>query len=342
MTDLPPPPYTRFDTNLRTSNSPTNPSVSDITYHPGWDAGLDVTADGSREIPSAPLKEKAREAQKDKNKKAKASRRDGAHLGEALYEAVSKCDAKIVGMLLDHGANCNFRPSCAKPALTIAVGKNSLEIAKMLLERGEPDIEARPPAGETALYTAVSKGYTHMVALLLQCGANVNAKPDGGKPALFVAYKKERKSIVETLLQAPDLIIDATPPGGVATLWHAAENGDTKVLHMLLSKGAKVDVKPPGGSTAMYRAAVRQDSATAGVLLQHGADVNASPPGGTTALWHAASKGDESMVRLLLMYNADTEVKPPGGKTALTQAIKKGNSEVTRILLEHGEYHDRN
>ena len=71
----------------------------------------------------------------------------------------------MVRMLLDYGANANWRRSCAKPALTIAVGKSNLETVKMILEHGKPDLEARAPAGETALYTAVSKGqilsYSH-------------------------------------------------------------------------------------------------------------------------------------------------------------------------------------
>ena len=49
----------------------------------------------------------------------------------------------MVRMLLDYGANANRRRSCAKPALTIAVGKSNLEIMKMILEHGKvlPDSE---------------------------------------------------------------------------------------------------------------------------------------------------------------------------------------------------------
>lgn len=282
----------------------------------------------------------ASEEKGTKTKKTKASGKGAAYLGISLYEAVLKGDAGIVGMLLDHGADPKVRPSNTKPVLNLAVGQNNYKIMKMLLEQSEPDIEAKLPGGETALYSAVSKGYTDIVELLLAHGANANAKRDGSKPALLVAYSKEHKQVLDALLRVPDLNLEATAPGSVAMLWHAAEKGDTKVVQALLSKGAKVDIKPPGGSTAMYRAAVRQDLATAGLLLQYGADVNASPPGGTSALWHAASKGDVSMVRLLLMYDADVDAKPPGGRNVMTQAIKKGNSEVVRILLDHVDHGD--
>ena len=257
-------------------------------------------------------------------------------VGLALYHAASKGNATLVQTLLDSGANSNIRPACAKPAITRAVENGDWHIVQMLLERGRPDLELTPPAGETALYTAISKGNEKIVDLLLRYGADVRAKPSGGEPALYKATSKGFNIIVQTLLDSDNIDIEATPPGGSTSLYRAYEKGSTGIMNLLLSKGANPDAKLPGGSTAMHKAAGKCNLEITQTLLEYGADPDATPPGGGTALFNAASKGLEAIARILISYGADVGKKPSGSNSPLWVAAEASNLSLVRLLLHSG------
>lgn len=257
-------------------------------------------------------------------------------IGLALYHAVTKGNSSLVQTLLDNGANANIRPSCAKPGLIRAMENNDWHIVQMLLERGGPDLEATAPAGETALYTAVSKGDEKLVELLLKRGADVRAKPPGGEPVLYKATSKGFSEIVRMILESDHIDVDATPPGGSPSLYRAYEKGYSQLVELLLKKGSNPNLKPPGGATAMYKAAAKGDSSTTRMMLEYGADPDATPPGGNTALYNAASKGQEEIARVLLDYGADVGRKASGSNSALWVAADHSNKALTRLLLERG------
>ena len=257
-------------------------------------------------------------------------------IGLALYHATTKSNGSLVQTLLDNGANANARPSCAKPGLTRAIENSDWHIAQMLLERGRPDLEATAPAGETALYTAVSKGDEKLVELLLKRGADVRAKPPGSEPALYKATSKGFTEIVSMLLESEHIDVDATPPGGSPSLYRAYEKGYSRMMELLLKKGSNPNLKPPGGATAMYKAAAKGDISTVRMMLEYGADPDATPPGGITALYNAASKGQEEIARELLNYGADVGKKASGSNSALWVAADHSNKALTRLLLERG------
>ena len=324
MDDQPPPPYTPTDSGLGVAS--TDPIVHIA-------ASIDNIT-GSTDQSAAPLPTAVIEVTDGHDAKAKPKPKQNPHLGHALHAAVLKCDTQMIDMLLQNGACANTRPSSKKPVLVIAVERGDHATVKKILEQAEPDLEAKTSGGSTALYSAVVKRDKSLVQLLLSHSANPNAKPSGGQPALFKAYKNGHKEILKILLEAPGIDVDATPPGGTSTLWHAAEAVDREILQLLLNHGAKPDAKPPGGVTPMFHAAIRGDMQTTKALLQHGAKVDAKPPGRGTALWQVADQGNQAIVRLLLEYGADVNLKPPGSETALSRATRKGNADMVRLLLE--------
>ena len=257
-------------------------------------------------------------------------------IGLALYQAVSKGNAKLVQTLLDSGADANRRPSCAKPALTLAVEKNEWHIAKMLLERGQPDLESTAPAGETALYAAVSRGYEDLVDLMLSYGADARAKPPGSEPALYKAASKGFTGIVRSLVNSENIDLDATPPGGSSSTYRAYEKGNIEIMADLLRNGANPNVKASGGAPLLHKAAGKADFHTTRLLLEYGANPDDTPPGGATALFNAAKKGEEAIAKILIDYGADVNKKPAGSNTALWVAADKGHQSVVKSLVHHG------
>ena len=257
-------------------------------------------------------------------------------IGLALYHAVTKGNSSLVQTLLDNGANANIRPSCAKPGLTRAIENNDWHIVQMLLERGRPDLEATAPAGETALYIAVSKGDEKLVERLLRRGADVRAKPPGSEPVLYKATSKGFTEIVRMILESDHVDVDGTPPGGSPSLYRAYEKGYSQLMELLLKKGSNPNLKPPGGATIIYKAASKGDISTTRMMLEYGADPDATPPGGNTALYNAASKGQEEIARVLVDYGADVNKKASGSNSALWVATDHSNKALTQLLLERG------
>ena len=70
-------------------------------------------------------------------------------------------------------------------------------------------------AGQTALMLAVSHGRADMVALLLECGANVNMQDEDGSTALMCAAEHGHQDIVKLLLAHPE--VDAGLADNVST-----------------------------------------------------------------------------------------------------------------------------
>ena len=72
--------------------------------------------------------------------------------------------ARIVEMLLDHGADINAGLGCMKPLYSAAI-RGDTEVVKMLLQRGA-DANARDLWGRTARDVAYDLGHEPVVAVL--------------------------------------------------------------------------------------------------------------------------------------------------------------------------------
>jgi ribosomal protein S18 acetylase RimI-like enzyme len=74
------------------------------------------------------------------------------------------------------------------------------ELVKLLLDAGA-DIEAKDKYGYTALIRAASNGYTEVVKLLLDAGADIEAKKENGDTALIRAASNGHTEVVKLLKQ---------------------------------------------------------------------------------------------------------------------------------------------
>lgn len=91
----------------------------------------------------------------------------------------------------------------------------------------------------TPLITAVKKGYTEIVRLLLEHHINVNTTHEGEKTPLMIATKK----------------------------------GHLKIVRLLLKYGAKVNTRDEWGWTALTYAIAENNIPIVNILLKHGAEI---------------------------------------------------------------------
>jgi ankyrin repeat protein/beta-lactamase regulating signal transducer with metallopeptidase domain len=162
--------------------------------------------------------------------------------------------------------------------------------------------------GRTVLMAASAEGYTDIVRLLLDQGADVSAKWDW------------------------DI-------GGITALWMATLNGHVDVVKLLLEKGADLNAKNSNGETALFIASRQGYGDIVKVFLDRGADVNIRNTSRETALHLASQHGHADVVKLLLDKGAEVNVKMTINNvewTALKFAKKQGHTDVVQVLEKAG------
>jgi ankyrin repeat protein len=239
----------------------------------------------------------------------------------ALHKASKNGCKEMVQLLLQRGANVNALSGenlgDGKSALLWAAASGDKEIVQLLLDAGA-DINRRAKAdssGRNALEEAVIGGYTAVLHLLLQNGANTEGTDSQGRTALHLAVESGNVIAAQILLDS-----------GI----------DIGVLTAVLIPGAMVRRRLP-----FHRAVLKGLVFMVQLLIRYGIDINAKENDdwdGRTALHCAAKSGNVKLLSLLLEAGAD--VNACSGRlheeTALRIALKGRNKEIVQLLLENG------
>ena len=164
---------------------------------------------------------------------------------DELQMAIVKRDARQVAAFIRSGMDLNFnfndlapRQRTGESPLTMAINREHLEIARLLLE-AKADPNRNDAFGRGPIHCAKS---AEAVRLLVQFGADPNGLDTTGRSAVV----------------------------------NAVEHGDARALDMLLANGARLDA-PIKGSDLFARAIEWRHPELIPVLLEHGANPR-SPP----------------------------------------------------------------
>ncbi len=108
--------------------------------------------------------------------------------------------ARMMRWLISKGADVN---ATDVPALVVATNRRNIAAVHVLLEAGA-NINARGTAGtgRTALMCAASRGYTAIVRMLLDHGADPNITTPNGHTALSLAQRRKRDDDVVSMLES--------------------------------------------------------------------------------------------------------------------------------------------
>jgi cytohesin len=144
------------------------------------------------------------------------------------------------------------------------------------LQQGTPaNIEAQDDNWLTPLQLAVSKNKLNVARVLLDTGANVEAHCNfwaKSQLPLFLAVSNDNKEMIQLLLDH-DADVEATSimTSDGTPLGLAAKDGLEGVVSLLLAKGADVEAKDKFGNTPLYWATMHKHVEVITILLQHGA-----------------------------------------------------------------------
>jgi len=243
------------------------------------------------------------------------------NVGQSLiFLALEAKNKKVISMLLDHGAMVNRKGRTGVTPLAMAIEQDDAEIVTMLLERGaDPNIKMAD--GTPALMSCFLRGKHEMVAQLTLKGADVTIKDEKGR-TLF-------DSIVEMVGESP-------PPDEqrLQSLEQMAEG--------FIERGSNVN--------KIHRVLRCTKANSAGIhfisfLAGHGADLECENEDGQTpvgAIMHGIGDGWRiedciAALQALVSLGANASVANPAtGQTPLHLACEKGLADLASALIDAG------
>ena len=239
----------------------------------------------------------------------------------SLYAACEHGHTEIVGLLLHYGADPNA-PSCPSTSSVNDISQFSLVLLGMM---------QLASSNSFAICCAAKNGYSDIVNLLLEHGADVNKQDGSGKSALI------------TFLE---LMISRWPQNSQASI--SAEAKDLNVFRsMLLAGGDANMISKSNGHSTLHIASSFGICDIMMELIQHGANCNQLTSSGKSSLDLACEKAHEGAVELLLKNGAElnnrsvhSSYKVHGSSLSampvLCTAAKSGSETIVKLLLQHG------
>ncbi len=159
-----------------------------------------------------------------------------------VLAAETRCEA-TAKLLLDSGKiDLDAKDEDEQTPLGLLVKLGHVAIAKLLVDTGEVDLDARDRSGETPLMLAAKTGYDTIVKLLLGTGkVDLNTADSLGRTPLFYAAMWGHDVIVKLLLDTDQFYLNARDSFGQTPLFLAAISGYDTIVKLLLDTG-KVDL----------------------------------------------------------------------------------------------------
>jgi ankyrin repeat protein len=222
---------------------------------------------------------------------------------QALHHAVLGKTLPIAAELLDAGADPNALTTFGNTPLNLAIRENTIEVARLLLERGA-SAKLKPGRKRyiAPLYAAAdaqisSVAVVQFFKLLLDAGADPNGTGDRNMPALM---RLTFASNIDNSVNVP-------------------------LIEMMIRAGANVNQADKDDETALSHAAYRISVEVVRLLLQAGADVNRS---------YLHQQGTLLDVVERRMRNEEQDLAHPTG-LGVAERLEKWKA-LRNLLLEFG------
>ncbi|MCE3255814.1 MAG: serine/threonine-protein phosphatase 6 regulatory ankyrin repeat subunit B-like [Rickettsiaceae bacterium] len=254
----------------------------------------------------------------------------------ALSLATANRHQKIIGALLEAGANPGIKNTQGRAVLSYASASGNVEAVKAFLKSeiiNSIDLNEPDNFGGTALHRAIIEGHENIADLLIKAGANVDIENENGQTPLQLAATWGRTEVVRALLKF-EAGINHKNKDGCTALHLAVEARQIEIVDLLLKEKADVGIKNERGHTALHYAVMNGDDEVIQKLLKAGANINEQDKNGHTSLHLATKCSDQETLQLLLSNNADVNIKDEMGRTALHLVAMSNNIDIGQELLK--------
>ncbi|OXU23246.1 hypothetical protein TSAR_000672 [Trichomalopsis sarcophagae] len=250
------------------------------------------------------------------------------HLMLQLYP--SSWNDRLVGLLLEHAADFQFRDSRGETLLHRAVCYQRIQVIRLLLQRGaDPNVAGSD--GRTPLLLAVKcREADKVVALLLRYGVEVTATDSQGRNALhhLASSLVERVELARVLIERGVSLVHKERLNQYQPLHEAAAWGNIGLINLFLDYGADVNALADDDVFPLFLAALQYhgEKNTEEVmlsLLKRGANIDLKTMRNCTTL-HAACLNatvKDKTVKFLMYAGVDVFAIDDLGLTAFTVNI---------------------
>jgi ankyrin repeat protein len=216
-----------------------------------------------------------------------------------LHIAIDARQRACVGLLLAAGADRNARDRKGRSALDAAAPIADARIDYMLKNFFRDGTGGSKQAMPWSLESAVQRGQTELVKMLLAMGADANAAGKDGSTALADASLK----------------------------------GNLEIARLLLDGGAQRDAVGVDGKQPIHEAALGDSADVIRELVSRGANVNTrTKDEGQTPLHLAAAMGKTKAIEALVALGADLTAKDSKGRRPVDAAEKAGLPDIAALL----------
>ncbi|KAJ5116685.1 hypothetical protein N7456_001033 [Penicillium angulare] len=265
----------------------------------------------------------------------------------ALMCAVKKHRLGTAKILLEHGANPNFRTDFLPLPLECASLLRSKFAMQNLLLEYKADVGLPGRRGRTPLINAIYRKALPYISFLLNKGADINARePEGRMPLHIASEKYMPKELFEIIIGA-GAQVDCFNRDNMSPLHIAAFYLLGDRMMALLRYGADINLRSPDGPdsgyTALHYAASTPESYASeaiALLIQHGADVDAVDSKGCTPFLRVRQESDPAAkfgrVETLLQHGADIKIQDHKGWSALHHQADCMSIDLVKWLCDQG------
>jgi ankyrin repeat protein len=220
-------------------------------------------------------------------------------------------------------------------------------MAELLTRHGGYTPGERASDGFTLLHRACEKNKPHLVAAMINAGADGNETTGNGATPLLVAIARRNPEVADRLLDFPVVargineFYVQTDTKKRTAFQMAVEAGQAALVHKMLKYGSNVNAADANGVTPLQHAIMKSDVPLIRTLIANGADINKPETRQGSALYLACQtpeitdgKVRGQIVELLLHCGADPDCALPDTKlTPLHAAMLSASGKEAALAL---------
>lgn len=256
----------------------------------------------------------------------------GAPDNSALILAARSGQHKIVSIMLDRKAPDHM---LLNKLLVSASPAADTRLIGRIIENGA-EINSVDESSKNSLMHAASAGNNNVVKQLILAGASLDHLDDQKNTALSLAVIGHHGDVVNTLITA-GASLQLENGSSLLPVHIAAKEGASGSLKTLLNGGADANARSTSGNTPLIISASNGKISSTTILLAQDIDINAQNKLGNTALMLAAAAGHEEIVRLLLEHDAKMGLRNKKRETAEAIAKARARDNISEVLLTHSK-----